>query len=192
MRHGQTFENKVEVVQGHLDSRLSPEGFDQALRLSELLKDEKFDCAYSSDLIRAVSTAEVILYNHDIDLLTSEDLREQAKGVYEGKPRAQMLEDMRRLSQEWWNFVPQSGESLSNVWMRVVPFYENLRLRHQYESVLVVSHGGPIACLLSYLHHDIIENAANYVPHENCSVSIISGNNGSSYVERLDVGLCLR
>lgn len=173
VRHGETDENAGNIVQGHLDTGLSHHGYDQARSIAERLSVENFDFAYSSDLTRALFTADEILSHHPlVELMPVKELREQSKGIYEGKPKELMIRDMKRQNSHWWNFTPINGESLEDVWLRVIPFYERLRQSQNGSPVLVVSHGGPIACLLSYLHHDLLENACKYVP-DNTAISII-------------------
>ena len=54
VRHGQTAENLLGIIQGQLDTQLDSVGFEQAAAVGQSLKDVKFDTAFSSDLARAV------------------------------------------------------------------------------------------------------------------------------------------
>ena len=54
VRHGETNENRLGIVQGQLDTELNDAGKLQARRLAHALKDSEFTAAYSSDLKRAV------------------------------------------------------------------------------------------------------------------------------------------
>ena len=59
-RHGQTNWNILGKTQGHGNSDLTPKGENQALELSKAIKEYPIDFIYSSDLGRAVQTAEII------------------------------------------------------------------------------------------------------------------------------------
>jgi broad specificity phosphatase PhoE len=65
-RHGETEENKLGIVQGHMQGTLSKEGIHQAEKLAERLRKEKIDAIFSSDLKRAVDTSKIILSYHPI------------------------------------------------------------------------------------------------------------------------------
>ena len=57
VRHGETEENRLGIIQGHIDTPLNQNGRDQAQRLSEELKSQEFTWAYSSDLSRAAEVS---------------------------------------------------------------------------------------------------------------------------------------
>jgi len=138
------------------------------------LKDAQIDFAYSSDLDRAVQTAEEILrFYLQVCLVRVKELREQAKGVYEGKPKEEISNAVERLGLEWYEFRPEGGETLRDTWERVVGWYGELSAKHKTDSILLVSHGGPIACLLAYLHGEPIQKFRKYLPRENTAVSVI-------------------
>lgn len=54
IRHGETEENRQEIIQGQLDTALNKVGIEQAERVAESLRAVPFDVAYTSDLSRAV------------------------------------------------------------------------------------------------------------------------------------------
>ena len=89
------------------------------------LKDAQIDFAYSSDLDRAVQTAEEILrFYLQVCLVRVKELREQAKGVYEGKPKEEISNAVERLGLEWYEFRPEGGETLRDTWERVVGVFQ--------------------------------------------------------------------
>ena len=61
VRHGQTVENKQKILQGHLDTLLDDDGKKQAQAAAELLKNEKIDLFFSSDLKRSYHTAQEVV-----------------------------------------------------------------------------------------------------------------------------------
>src|SRR5665213_1161889 len=58
VRHGESVFNKAGIIAG--DSPLTDKGREQARQTKEILARFKFDAVYSSDLKRAIETAEII------------------------------------------------------------------------------------------------------------------------------------
>ncbi len=171
VRHGVTFENQNKISQGHLNSQLSPKGVEQAKKVAQRLKDVKIDIAFSSDLNRALDTCkEILKYHNKTQLKITDLLREQSKGVFEGKPREKRKKFLKNVSFHEWK--PEGGENLIEVWGRVIPFFEKIKKDYSNKTVLIVAHGGPIACILSYLHGKEVKDFREYQPW-NTAVSIV-------------------
>src|SRR5436190_24149800 len=86
VRHGRTEWNDKKIIQGQAESVLNQLGEEQATELARDLKDIHFDLAFSSDLIRAKRTAEIILLEKNLALETSKLLRERYFGKYQEGP----------------------------------------------------------------------------------------------------------
>ena len=84
VRHGETEWNLKLIRQGHLDSPLTERGIAQAKALGQRLAQEKFVALYSSDLGRAVQTAEMIAAVTGHGIITDERLRERHLGIFQG------------------------------------------------------------------------------------------------------------
>src|SRR5437899_11865837 len=84
VRHGQTQWNLKLIRQGHLDSPLTERGIAQAKALGQRLAQEKFSALYSSDLGRAVQTAEMIANATGHNIITDARLRERHLGIFQG------------------------------------------------------------------------------------------------------------
>jgi broad specificity phosphatase PhoE len=172
VRHGETFENYKQITQGHYDSQLTPHGLTQARILSQRLRNENIDVIVSSDLRRCMHTAEVINTFHDVPVLSSELLREQARGAFEGMPKTWSRDYVDLLAIPYHLWLPEGGETMVDLWDKVIPYFEALKKERSDETVLYVGHGGPIACLLTHLHGETIESWNKYKPELNTSVSI--------------------
>lgn len=88
VRHGQTFINRYNKMQGWCDTPLTEAGKDGAHQAGEALKDVPFDIALSSDLKRASDTCEIIM-SHNVNKdeaqhIASPFFREQFYGFFEG------------------------------------------------------------------------------------------------------------
>ena len=84
MRHGLTDWNVRRKLQGRTDIPLNEEGRRMAERAAEEYRDVPLDLCFSSPLIRARETAEIVLRGREIPILTDDRLKEMSFGEYEG------------------------------------------------------------------------------------------------------------
>jgi len=92
VRHGETDENRNDLLNGWLDSKLNSRGLEQAQKIAKRLKWMKIDVAYVSDLARAVVTAEEILKFHPkTKVHINKALREKSHGIFDGKAVEEMV-----------------------------------------------------------------------------------------------------
>ncbi|KIK94280.1 hypothetical protein PAXRUDRAFT_143197 [Paxillus rubicundulus Ve08.2h10] len=151
VRHGETEWNRTRRIQGQLDVPLNETGIKQAGLAAEVMKGVSLVKAFSSDLQRASKTADLILrYHPDTILEKDEALRERYMGELQGemapsKKSAPSLETTPALiarCQTWYTrsimhyMLSVIGQGLPN---------------KEPQNILVVSHGGCIAALLSTL-----------------------------------------
>ena len=91
VRHGQTFFNRYNRLQGWANSPLTQAGLDDAIHAGNALKDITFAAAYCSDTTRAQVTAQTILdinaaNGHDVPVIHADmHFREQFYGYFEGQ-----------------------------------------------------------------------------------------------------------
>jgi len=85
IRHGETNWNRERKPQGSRDIELNEAGIAQAQKLAERLAAEPCDIIFTSDLLRAKKTAEIINTRHGAEFITSAQLRESSFGEFEGK-----------------------------------------------------------------------------------------------------------
>ncbi len=152
VRHGETDWNRTGRCQGISDVVLNDNGRKQALELGLCLKGEKISAVYSSDLARAISTAEEIARHHGLTVEIDSDLREMDQGDFEGLLFTEIRERYADIMREWRDSpetirIP-SGESLTEVQERALRVFERLCGRHDGETVVAVSHNLTIATLL--------------------------------------------
>lgn len=99
VRHGQTEANAGHIIQGMTNSDLTPLGISMAQAVGRGLKQAaiRFDGAYSSDLTRAVDTAENLLRElgqADLPVTTVRGLREENYGKYERTTTTQLSQEL--------------------------------------------------------------------------------------------------
>ena len=84
MRHGKTDWNRLHKLQGRTDIPLNAEGRLMAEKASKEYKDLKIDICYCSPLVRAYETAQIVLKDRNIPIITDDRLVEMGFGRYEG------------------------------------------------------------------------------------------------------------
>lgn len=152
VRHGETPWNALRKIQGHSDVVLSERGRGQAEMLSRRLAHEKIDYFYSSDLIRACETAEIIAQPHQSNVFTTPALRELNFGVWEGLTASEIEKMYPEHMKKWWSnpldIDLPGGEKLSEMVARCVGEVKRLIQEHNRDTLLVVAHGGTIRCII--------------------------------------------
>jgi broad specificity phosphatase PhoE len=151
VRHGQTEGNVEERYQGRTDTELNEIGLQQADRLARRLSSEKIDCVYSSDLKRAMQTAERVASASDLRVSPRKELRELDVGEFEGKRLEEIVEDHGPLEEMWseGEWRAPGGETLSELSARVDRFVADVKRCHEEGTILVVAHGGTLRSLIS-------------------------------------------
>ncbi len=151
VRHGETAWNVDTRIQGQLDVPLNPRGHWQAQRAASALAHDDIAAIYSSDLSRALQTAQHIGQPHGIRPHTHTGLRERGFGAFEGQTFAQIEERWPQQALAWRkrvpDFAPQGGESLLSFRERVHATVQELAVLHPGQQVLWVAHGGVLDVL---------------------------------------------
>ena len=155
VRHGITDHNSSHKFLGHTDVELSDEGFRQVEKLHDRMVKEKFDVVYSSDLKRAMSTAEVVSAGHEAEIIGCPELREINYGDTESLTYSEIQQKYPELAEAINKLSPElsfpGGESLQGFIARTVKFLDKLNLNKPDQKILIVAHGGPMRTLLCEL-----------------------------------------
>jgi 2,3-bisphosphoglycerate-dependent phosphoglycerate mutase/probable phosphoglycerate mutase len=159
LRHGQTDFNVEGRMQGHLESHLTALGHDQAAAVAPVLAELAPDRIVSSDLRRAVDTAEVVGTACGLPVKFDSRLRETHLGLWQGYTVAEIDRDYPNAIVEWRSdpaYAPPGGESRVAVVARSRPVVDELEAEladgaTNSETVLLVAHGGLIAGLVTGL-----------------------------------------
>ena len=189
VRHGRTEWNEEGRIQGaNGDSPLLESSIQQLEALGQHLSQTYFDAAYSSDLPRAVHTAQILLKQnqHPITLQEAPALREWRLGRLEGRKikelKALYPEEMRafrhNLSQFHHNLF--DAESLSDTTKRTCDFVKSLKGK-ELDTVLIVGHEAnltaSIRTLLGYKPEELRKNGGL----DNASVTILTTDDFEHY-----------
>jgi len=152
VRHGQSVANKVRISQesssNFRDTPLTPAGRNQAKKIAERLKGEKFEAIYSSPLKRAKKTAEYINKYHGKKIIFEQRIEERNSSI----------------------------ETQEEFVSRINSFYKEI-MKKKKGNYLVVAHGGTILAFLALSTGDRIEGGKlwrrNCIATANTSLSIV-------------------
>jgi broad specificity phosphatase PhoE len=142
VRHGQSEWNVEGRMQGQTPQvALTALGHEQAAAAAERLAARRPGALLSSDLRRAVQTAEHCARATGLPLTTTPALREQAYGVLEGRPSRELWDVVDWTDPHW---SAEGGESLARLHARVAAFLKELQADPPADVVALVTHGDTI------------------------------------------------
>lgn len=162
VRHGESEWNAKGVWTGLTDIPLSEKGREEARLAGKALKNSKIDLAYTSPLVRARQTLDEIksvLGFSNLPTIESKALNERDYGDLTGKNKWEIEkkvgEDKFQMIRRGWNTPIQNGETLKDVYDRVVPYYQKeiLPKLKEEKNVLIVAHGNSLRALVKYLEN---------------------------------------
>lgn len=164
VRHGRTDWNDKKIIQGHTNTRLNKKGQDTARKLAKYFKNIKFDKVYSSDLLRAKETAEIIALEHQLEVEITKALRERYFGPFQGMSfniikkmdeARDKLTDTQRHSYIYKGIV-ESDEQIMN---RFISFIRGISIINLGKTVLIMTHSGMIRTFLIQI--GVLNNSKN-------------------------------
>ena len=133
--HGTTYDNASKKCSGWKQVELNDLGKEQAENLGKINSNIKFDIIFTSDLIRAIDSANIAFPN--IDKIQDERLRECNYGDLDG-------EDKNLIIYEDHVDVPfPNGESLKDVEKRIRSFIKNILEKYDGKTIGIVAHRAP-------------------------------------------------
>ncbi len=146
IRHGLTELNKKKKVNGEIDEPLAPEGIEQAQATISILP-ESIKHIYTSPLLRARQTAEIINSKLNRPISPTNELTEIHMGSLAGKSWDEMesgLELKEKHRSVQFDYQPYGGESVKDVKNRLITFLKKINGKHQDFEALIITHGGMI------------------------------------------------
>ena len=191
-RHSKTIWNQEKRLQGRKDSPLTQEGIENAYALKDYISDISFDKVYTSPILRAKKTCEIICGNNDY--IEDDRLMEMNFGDFEGKRIVDILKDDAEIYNDLWKRPEcftriDHGESYDEVKDRAVSFLDDL-IKQSYENVLIVTHGMYFVVLLATIlgldKKDYIK--INQPVVEGCSLTCVDYSHGKYTLEFYNQG----
>ena len=152
-RHTESQDNLASIFSGGRNVPLSKKGYEQALALSESLKNSKIDIAFTSNLIRSIDTMNIVLkYHANVISCIDNRLKERSYGFLEGQNKetwAKYAYPLFKLFHRSYHIPPPGGESLKKVQKRVKQFVDELIpfLQNKNVNAAVCVHSGSIRAI---------------------------------------------
>jgi 2,3-bisphosphoglycerate-dependent phosphoglycerate mutase len=134
--HSLSTDNEAGIATGWLEGELSDEGRRLARRLGERRRSERVDAVYTSDLGRAVETAELAFGDSGIPIRYDARLRECDYGALNGRPAAEVERERERRIDDPF----PGGESYRQTVERMRPFLAEVAAEHEFGRVVVIGH----------------------------------------------------
>ena len=153
VRHGQTELNRKGKIQGNNNSHLNSTGLSQAKSLASKISGENPKALYTSPIIRAKETAQIIGNEVGLRPKSLTGLAEHNVGLLEGLSSIEMRTKYPEFAKQWdsdpQDARPPEGNTLAEI--QEIAWTSILKLSYEYEneSVLAVSHNFTILCLVT-------------------------------------------
>ena len=161
IRHGQSEWNALNQFTGWKDPDLTAKGIEEAHNAGRIINNLKinFDLVFTSALIRAQNTAEIILkeINQPLSTIKNQALNERNYGDLAGlnkdDARKRWGDEQVHIWRRSYDIPPPGGESLKDTGERVLPFFMKEILPHvcKGKNVLVAAHGNSLRSLIKFL-----------------------------------------
>lgn len=156
VRHGETEDNVNQILQGQTDGKLTQKGIHQACELRDKLAIDHFDVILSSDLQRAVDTAEILNETRQLHIEKVELLRERDWGDFTGR----FIPDIQNET------FPDNVEPVDKMFSRAKNFLTHVKVTYPDKTVLAVGHGLFNRCIQAVYHKKTIREIPRMVNAE--------------------------
>lgn len=178
IRHAQAEGNEKRLFQGHYDGAVSEMGWRQLDQLAEYCRDFPLEAVYSSPLTRAVETAKAVNRYHGLPLQLRDELIEINGGDWEGKPWDCFPVDYPEQNRNWeqfpWLFEAPNGETMKQVYDRIVKAVLEIVRENLGKTVAIVSHGCAIRNFLTFAKGLPVEGISQVGWCDNTAISKIT------------------
>jgi len=162
VRHGQSVYNLENKFTGWKDVDLTEKGINEAKECSDLLSDFFIDKCYTSNLLRAQKTLNIVLekMNQSPRIVKNIALNERDYGDLIGKNKAETAKKYGDKQVEIWrrsyDTPPPNGESLKMTCERVLPYFKEIIMKDDLfnknqSNILLSAHGNSIRAIVMHL-----------------------------------------
>lgn len=167
-RHTESEWNLLGKWTGLTDVDLTEKGHQEARKIGELLRGVQFDAVYTSEQKRTHQTLRGILdgaKHSDVPHYVHGEINERDYGSLTGKNKWEVKDEIGDEAfhgiRRGWDYPVPGGETLKDVYARVVPFFDRelLPRLQRGDNILLVAHGNSIRALIKHLddiHEDQI------------------------------------
>ena len=162
VRHGQSEWNEKNLFTGWKDPGLTAKGVEEAKSAGIQLRTEgfQFDVMFTSDLLRAQRTGEIILKElgvTNLPVVKNQALNERDYGDLSGlnkdEAREKWGDEQVHIWRRSFDTPPPGGESLKGTAERVLPYFKKEILPQLLEgkNILIAAHGNSLRSLVMEL-----------------------------------------
>ena len=163
VRHGESTANLLrEFSNSGFKHPLTEAGVEQARTVARSLSGLQVERIFSSPVMRAVQTAQILAKGLLAPLQITEALREWSVGIYEGTTDPAGWELHRQVQELWFSHQQfdsrmPGGESFRDIQDRFVPFIEGLVSdgRNSDRNIVLVGHGGLYVAMLPLIFKNV-------------------------------------
>jgi broad specificity phosphatase PhoE len=198
VRHGDTDYNAHKRFMGFSDIEMSSFGNKQIERLRDYLEGESIHAVFSSDLKRAIQTAEILSTGRQLPITPCPELRELNYGECEGLSFGEIGERYPEVAAKCVDFSLDlqfpGGEDYRSLIKRERLFVKRLRQFKANETLLVISHSGPIKVLIchflgmpmKYAQRLHLDTASLSIVYNNTDYPVLTKLNETSFLRGLN------
>ena len=189
IRHGQSEWNVLNKIQGQVNTELTGLGRRQGQAIGQRLVNSNINIIYSSDLNRALDTAEIIAKRINKPLIISEALREINFGVWEGLTGIDLKKEYKEEEEIWRNSPEklklQGAESLEALSERTMKWVNSILEENKGKNIVIVSHSATLKIILLGLLDISLTHYKNFA-FSNVGLSIIELRNYNNVLTKLN------
>lgn len=183
VRHGESEGNHRSIFVGSSDLPLTEKGHAQAAKTAEWLsRYPDIEAIYSSDLIRAVQTAQPLAARRGLPIRLEKGLREIDGGEWEMKPFCDLATLYPRELQEWTEHMDicrcPGGESVAELQNRIRDTVLKICASHPDGTVAIYTHATPIRTQKCVWNRWPLHSIMQYSWVRNASVSVVTYDKG--------------
>ncbi len=189
IRHGQSEWNALNQFTGWKDPGLTAKGIEEAHNAGRIINNLKinFDLVFTSALIRAQNTAEIILkeINQPLSTIKNQALNERNYGDLAGlnkdDARKRWGDEQVHIWRRSYDIPPPGGESLKDTGERVLPYFMKEIHPHvcKGKNVLVAAHGNSLRSLIKFLDNISDEDIVKLEIPTGAPIHYVIGEDGS-------------
>ena len=189
IRHGQSEWNALNQFTGWKDPGLTITGIEEAHNAGKIINNLKinFDLVFTSALIRAQNTAEIILkeINQPLSTIKNQALNERNYGDLAGlnkdDARKRWGDEQVHIWRRSYDIPPPGGESLKDTGERVLPYFMKEIHPHvcKGKNVLIAAHGNSLRSLIKFLDNISDEDIVKLEIPTGAPIHYVIGEDGS-------------
>ncbi|MDP2934329.1 MAG: histidine phosphatase family protein [bacterium] len=149
LRHGQARSNKYNFVSCWPEKAYNPltqEGTKKIKEVASILKKEKIDLIFASDLLRTKQAAEMVAEKLGLNTIFDKKLREIEFGKFNGGS-GKKWEDFFETIRNKKSGKSYGMENYKDVRKRAKIFIEKINKKYKNKKILIVSHGATVFSL---------------------------------------------